>query len=120
MSLKIRLKWKKENNMKKIIISISTCLMIFVFGILSGTLISGCKTAPKRKNYKMESCFAMADCIYQIGEKNISECRILIEQCGISYDEKRLRNRHEYCMKQDNRADRQTYNECMLQLVPKK
>jgi len=106
--------------MKKIIISITSYFLIMIMGMGGGVLISGCKSAPKRDNYKTETCFAMADCIYRMEKENINECRILIEECGIEYQENRIIKRHEYCKQDINRSERQTYNECMLTLIPKK
>lgn len=106
--------------MKKIIISLVSYFLIFGFGIGSGFFLSGCKSAPKRENFKTETCFSMSDCIYRLGDKNMNECRILIEECGVEYQEERIKKRHEYCKQDKNRSERQTYNECMLTLIPKK
>lgn len=106
--------------MKKIIITVISYCLIFGFGISGGLLLSSCKSAPKRDNYIIEECFVMADCLYRYGDKNITECRIVIDECGVSYQENRIKKRHEYCKQDTNRAERQTYNECMLTLIPKK
>lgn len=106
--------------MKKIIITLITYLLIFICGIGGGVLFSGCKSAPKRDNYRTEECFAMADCMYRFGDKDISICRDLVNECGLTFQEQRIKKRHEYCKKDENRSDRQTYNECMLTLIPKK
>ena len=104
--------------MKKIILTILSYCLIFGFGIFGGTLITGCKSAPKRDSYKLEECYAAARCVYQT--ENVEVCRTIINECGIAYQEQRIKKRHEYCKDKNNRTELQTYNGCFLQLIPKK
>ncbi len=84
--------------------------------LLLGVVLVGCKSAPiLQKGESLES-FSRRDCMYR-NEKNPSVCAVEGEEYRKSMQEKRTRNRLEYC--ENKKFKNMTSNECRLFLNQK-
>ena len=75
--------------------------------------VAGCISAPNKKDYTLDSCFAADRCLY-VNQKNPDKsiCMGYMSECT-SF------SKYEYCKRKENRIDSVTFKECWLYLNQK-